>query len=212
MSFILDALKKSESDRQRQNAPDISDVPVGTSERATPRWLWLLIGLLVINLSVLVVVLLKPTQVSEPASAVPAATSAAAAPQAAVSTRQSPVDTSAQPRSEVPTRVAIEETPPDTKPATVPVISEPAVQQAAPTVTQTRLTFNDMQVSGTLNLPDLNVDIHVYSAVPADRFVFINMNQYRENTTLAEGPLVREITEEGVILEYGGAAFLLPKD
>jgi general secretion pathway protein B len=69
-----------------------------------------------------------------------------------------------------------------------------------------------MQVAGSLNLPDLNIDIHVYSAVPADRFVFINMNQYRENATLAEGPLLREITEEGVILEYGGAAFLLPKD
>ena len=38
------------------------------------------------------------------------------------------------------------------------------------------------------------------------------MNQYRENTTLAEGPLLREITTEGAILEYAGAIFLLPKD
>jgi general secretion pathway protein B len=122
------------------------------------------------------------------------------------------MDTPARPRSEVPTRAAVEETPPGRKPATVPVRSDPVVQQPAPTVSETRLTFNDMQVAGTLNLPDLNVDIHVYSAVPADRFVFINMNQYRENATLAEGPLVREITQEGVILEYGGAVFLLPRD
>jgi general secretion pathway protein B len=207
MSFILDALKKSESDRQRQNAPDISDVPVGRSERATPRWLWLLIGLLVVNLSVLVVVLFKPTQVSEPMTAAPVTL-----PQPAVPTTRSATGTAASPRSEAPIRAAIEEKPPVKQPEPTPVKSDPVVERAAPTVTETRLTFNDMQVAGTLNLPDLNIDIHVYSAVPADRFVFINMNQYRENATLAEGPLLREITEEGVILEYGGAAFLLPKD
>jgi hypothetical protein len=58
----------------------------------------------------------------------------------------------------------------------------------------------------------LNIDIHVYSEKPADRFVFINMNQYREKATLEEGPLLQEITTEGVILEYLGAVFLLPKE
>ena len=61
-------------------------------------------------------------------------------------------------------------------------------------------------------MPDLNIDIHVYSEKPADRFVFINMNQYRENATLTEGPLLREITTEGVILEFVGATFLLPRE
>ena len=62
MSFILDALKKSESDRQRQNAPDIADVPLATGKSATRRWSLVLIGLLVVNLGVLVVVLIKPSQ------------------------------------------------------------------------------------------------------------------------------------------------------
>jgi general secretion pathway protein B len=61
-------------------------------------------------------------------------------------------------------------------------------------------------------LPDLHLDIHVYSDQPADRFVFINMKKYKENSTLTEGPGVREITPDGVVLEHAGTAFLLPRD
>jgi hypothetical protein len=38
------------------------------------------------------------------------------------------------------------------------------------------------------------------------------MNQYRENATLSEGPRLRHITAEGVILEYLGTTFLLPRE
>ncbi|NOR67834.1 MAG: GspB domain-containing protein, partial [Woeseiaceae bacterium] len=63
-----------------------------------------------------------------------------------------------------------------------------------------------------LVLPDLHLDIHVYSDQPAERFVFVNMNKYREQARLAEGPLVKEITPEGVILEHLGNGFLLPRE
>ena len=56
------------------------------------------------------------------------------------------------------------------------------------------------------------MDIHVYSDIPEDRFVFINMNKHKEGSRLAEGPLVREITPEGVILNQNGTSFLLPRD
>ena len=58
----------------------------------------------------------------------------------------------------------------------------------------------------------LHIDLHVYSDNPAERFVFINMNQYRENSSLSEGPRVRRITPEGVLLEHRGTTFLLPRD
>ena len=67
MSFILDALKKSESDRQRQNDPDISSVPIGTIKTVAPRWVWVMIGLLAINLVILTVVLVKPSPATQPA-------------------------------------------------------------------------------------------------------------------------------------------------
>jgi hypothetical protein len=59
---------------------------------------------------------------------------------------------------------------------------------------------------------DMHLDIHVYAGLPADRFVFINMSKYKERATLAEGPTIKEITPQGVILEYGGTDFLLPRE
>ncbi|MGH8222428.1 MAG: general secretion pathway protein GspB, partial [Woeseiaceae bacterium] len=89
---------------------------------------------------------------------------------------------------------------------------EPAPRQTAPVVADGLPAFDDLRAAGMLSLPDLHLDIHVYSATPAERFVFVNMNKYRENATLAEGPLLREITPDGVILDYRGTTFLLPRE
>ncbi len=212
MSFILDALKKSESDRQRQNSPDISDVPLGTRQSGTPRWLLPLIGLLLVNLTVLVIVLIKPSNVVEPSAVVPAEAAPTVIAQPAPARMQQVEESQAASRAATP--APLQAAPAPVAQQDIPV-SKPlkrASIQAAAVITETRLTFNDLRVAGNLNLPDLNVDIHVYSEEPTDRFVFINMTQYRENATLTEGPLLREITPEGVLLEFAGATFLLPKD
>lgn len=63
-----------------------------------------------------------------------------------------------------------------------------------------------------LQLPELHIDIHVYSEVADERFVFINMVKHREQSQLNEGPVVAEITLDGVILEHHGLTFLLPRE
>ena len=82
----------------------------------------------------------------------------------------------------------------------------------SPSTGKSFATFNNLRAQGVLQLPDMHLDIHVYSGQPADRFVFINMSKYKERATLAEGPRVKEITPEGVILEFGGNDFLLPRE
>jgi len=210
MSFILDALKKSESDRQQQNAPGISAVPAGTVKATVPRWLWALIILLVVNLLVLTVVLIKPATSPVPTAIVskPAA-ARAAIPEADPLPKVAPATV----RRDIPPQIEPKEAPPRTTETRPPVDQHQTVVRAPVQAgTDAQTTFNDLRASGNLSLPDLNVDIHVYSEQPADRFIFINMNQYRENATLAEGPVLREITPEGAILEYAGAVFLLPRD
>ena len=61
-------------------------------------------------------------------------------------------------------------------------------------------------------MQELRIDIHVYSETPVDRFVFINMTKYKENAILSEGPVVAEIVPDGVILDYQGVRFLLPRE
>jgi general secretion pathway protein B len=70
----------------------------------------------------------------------------------------------------------------------------------------------ELRANGELELADMHVDIHVFSDVPAERFVFINMDKHREGSTLKEGPTVREITVDGVVLEYRGRKFMLPRE
>ena len=63
-----------------------------------------------------------------------------------------------------------------------------------------------------LSLPDLHIDIHVYSEMPNERFVFINMRKYKEGEVLIYGPNIQTITAEGVILNYKNINFLLAKN
>ena len=73
-------------------------------------------------------------------------------------------------------------------------------------------SIHEVRASGIVTLPDLHLDIHVYSDVPEDRFVFINMAKQREGTRLSEGPVVAEITPGGVLLNYQDTLFLLPRE
>ena len=59
-------------------------------------------------------------------------------------------------------------------------------------------------VAGGLNLPHLNLDIHVYAPEVTDRFVFVNARKYRQGDTLREGPEIVEIADNGVLLSYQG--------
>lgn len=59
MSFILDALKKSENERQRQVGPSLADVQVSQRHNNKPWWVVAVGALLVLNLGVLLVVLMR---------------------------------------------------------------------------------------------------------------------------------------------------------
>jgi general secretion pathway protein B len=213
MSFILDALKKSETDRQQQGSAEFSGVPTSDRRESAPRWLWVLGALLAINLAVLLGLLLKPG--SPPAVA---ASSALPEEPAATSTSEEPA---ASGTDEFAQQVATarQNAPARAEPRPVPV-ENVRDDPPAPTITPSRgstdtaalPTIHEVQANGLVSLPELHVDIHVYSEVAEDRFVFINMNKHKEGSRLAEGPLVREITPGGVVLVQNGTTFLLPRD
>ncbi len=78
MSFILDALRKSEHERQRQLGPTIAELPVARPGARVPGWIWIaLAGLLALNVAILGWFLLR-----EPAGPPPLAQDAARTPPA----------------------------------------------------------------------------------------------------------------------------------
>ena len=70
MSFILDALKKSETDRQRQASPALFEVKVAAPRRKFPVWAVGLGALLAVNVVVLAWVLMRePAAPADPPAA-----------------------------------------------------------------------------------------------------------------------------------------------
>ena len=213
MSFILDALKKSENERQEQGTAEFASVPSRSETPRAPKWLWILALLLAINVVVLLGLFMRDdTQVAMRTAAETPPVEAPAATVAAPS-NESPAD--AEPTFAEQLEVARAEQP------VVVARAEPAATEQPPLpVAPARSEFTlsalptaaELRANGTIQMAELHLDIHVFSESPDDRFVFINMARHKEGSQLAEGPVVSEITPEGVILDYLGTRFLLPRE
>lgn len=226
MSFILDALKKSEMERRRQAVPGLMDSGVARPRARFPLWAVALVLLLGVNLAVLLFVLTRggtPAAVS-PATSTPSP--AAAAPAAAVPEHFSPLDGAPVYAPEIPAAAEA--------PAGEPAAGEAAVnhKSAGSGAVRARTplrrdplptdegdkadeevlpSISEINLTGQQALPDLHLDVHVFATKPADRFVYINMRKYREGATLEEGPTLERIRRDGVILNFHGLRFVLPR-
>lgn len=225
MSFILDALKKSEIERQRQATPGLMDAPAALRRGRLPLWAMLLGGLLAINIVVLGVVLMRN---GAPAAAAPMKHDTVAAVE-----KKPAADEHFSPLSQEPVYAPEIPLPPSdegvlSKNSVAPLAASHApAQRAAPHAVhrpdpvlvdedakdddELLPSINQLNLTGAQALPELHLDVHVYATKPADRFVYINMRKYHEGNTLQEGPVLERIRRDGVVLSYQGVRFLLPR-
>jgi general secretion pathway protein B len=227
MSFILDALKKSEIERQRQTVPGLMDTRIAGRRNRLPIWAVALGVLLGINLLVLSFVLWRKDAPAAHASR-PAAAAATPAPDAAppATDHFSPLDSAPVYAPEIPVPSADGAAPLQSPIAHLgsaggagssvnhtlhhadPLLTEPEArdenQEVLPTISEISLT-------GAQALPELHLDVHVYATKPSDRFVYINMRKYHEGATLQEGPTLERIRRDGVVLNFQGLRFILPR-
>lgn len=269
MSFILDALRKSEHARQRQTGPGLAEVPVAPTKPKTNVWATAAIALLVVNLLAVGILLLRRAQKDDATAA-----TAPAAPAPVVSTAPGPANpplvapspTVGTPVTQgaAPVRARIDEPAgpggrnpladevggssnaieassqsaasavPAGPPAVVkngnvrrggsvvyapvpealdlpysPPPAQPAVRQAAP---QAAAMPDADEVAARGSVAALHLDLHVYAPQPQQRFIFVNSRKYKEGDTLAEGPLVEQITPDGAVLNLRGSRFKLSND
>ena len=283
MSFILDALKKSEIERQRQSVPGLMDTGPAPRRPRFPIWAIALTALLAVNLAVLIVVLTRgglagltgraaqDARVAVPAAApapsgapLPAApaqaeatappvetarpsqprrprrrresgataeagSSAQTAPPAAESNPPdhhfSPMDAAAPvyapeiPADSGPAGGAMSAVPSHSGRASPPASAMAGARERDPLLTsgddksdqEVLPTISELDLTGANALPEMHLDVHVYATKAAERFVYINMRKYREGATLAEGPVLERIRRDGVVLDYHGLRFVLPR-
>jgi general secretion pathway protein B len=67
----------------------------------------------------------------------------------------------------------------------------------------------DLPLSVRRNLPELVLNIHVYSQRPSDRFVLINGERYVEGESVGDGVDLVEIRREGAVVDFRSHRFLL---
>jgi general secretion pathway protein B len=239
MSFILDALKKSETDRQRQTAPALFEVKVAAPRRRLPVWAIALGVLLGINLLVLAWFVSRP-----PASS-------GAPPVATLNGAAAPAESAAAPPGMVTVPATATYIPANAAPnvtvgpgtfdagvvapsAAPPLAEEPLLSSAEPSVppdydardyqpaitpAQANATAAARRAGGTPSrdevlaqgtaLPELRLDLHVYDVDPAKRFIFLNMRKLREGESLPEGVRLDSINQNGARLSYRGTQFTL---
>ncbi len=240
MSFILDALKKSESDRQRQSGPALFEVKVAPPRSRLPLWAVAIGLLLAVNLVIVAwMVLRRPAHAEAALSAAgPAPAVAVLAPPVAA---PAPVAQAASPAATAAAVVPPVNTAPAPAAATTPAVTPAAVPAAgaegesaedlapaadapppqAPAALSTHVRrgtadgvplYQDWAATPGTHVPQLRLDLHVYAARPEERFAMINMKKVHEGDLLPEGVRVESITPEGAVLSYNGSRFLLPRD
>ena len=222
MSIILDALRKSDNERRRQERPSISQLPPVTAGTAMPGWVFTILGVLATLVVVLAVAFWHFA--GSAGGRMPTA-----AHQAADQTNDSGARAGLEQRQEqapaAAARPLAREIPP--APTTdTPRPGEQAAPTAAPpsspapagtTVTPPAATsdlpsFDELMARGELSVPGLHMDLHVYATDPAQRFVFINGRRLRHGDEFAGGVRIVEILADGVILQHDGRRFVLPRD
>ena len=209
MSFILDALKKSESDRQRNANPGMYELKVAVPRARFPAWAIILALLLGINVLVGIWYLMKTDQPTELGRA-ETATTTLPAPAAA------PVTPEVE-RTDIARGIF---NPADFEPAVEPEKAPPAPARTEPRearipaasarrpATQGLPSRDDLILEG-ISVPDVSMSLHVYDPAPARRFAFINGNRVQEGAVLPNGIQVQSITPEGAILLWQDRRFLL---
>jgi general secretion pathway protein B len=121
MSFILDALRKSEHERQRQTGPALAEVPVAAPKPRSNVWATGAIALLLVNLVAIGVLLIRKAS-REPAPTVPTTVPAAAPEPAQVA-----------PAAAAPAQVTMTQTVPSGVVASPPPMLQPARSTGLPT-------------------------------------------------------------------------------
>jgi general secretion pathway protein B len=229
VSFILDALRKSEHERQRSSVPGLSHVPLTTPAHELPRWAVAVIGLLAVAVVALGVAWLAGRRPPPPNLA---ATPGAASPSVPLPLDPTPpirnpppvradpgdsgdslaaaIPNDAGPRPATRTPAPVADAPAS---APAPLAAAPSVAQApqasAPASSEATLPSAAALAAEGIGVPPLKLELHAYSDRPAERYVFVNGRKYAEGDTLADGPKVVTIEPNGVVLSQLGHRFLL---
>jgi general secretion pathway protein B len=210
MSYILDALRKSDQQRQRGATPTLSAAPAIAAEPKRPAFLLYSLLAAALVSSGVVVGWLRPWLPEQPAPAVQ--------PSAAKPLQSSPSQAAPAPLPVLPDMTKKPDpvqfppapaTPPQAPAAAPKVVPEKPANTGLndPMQEPGVMALAELPLSIQQEIPKMQISLHAYSAKPKDRLVSIDNRLLREGDSPAPGIRLEQITPDGMIFSYKGYRF-----
>ncbi len=204
MSYILDALKKSERERSLGHVPTLNTVHSYPKSPARRRRLLLALVLLIMLMLIGVVIYGVMYWSQDDAVQSASGTSHTAA------TSASHVVAPKKPASAAVTKQASTNADPPKAEVNVPEPAKPLLSRSTTTEQTSRSypTIEDLDDGTRQRLSNIVVNVVSYSEQPSRRFVMINQKIYRQGQSVNAQLAVIEIKPQGAILRFQGREFL----
>jgi general secretion pathway protein B len=215
MSYILDALRRADAERERGSIPDLRAQPLGApSAQEMPRplpWPWIAAVLAALLVGALAWYLAAPDEPQVPTAAVPAASDGATATTPGAATRAANADAAmpapprpgataspaaAEPRPLKPSVTVVATAPP--RAASMPAKGEPAASDAGARVYAQAELPPDIR----RQLPPLAIGGSMYSENAANRMLIVNGQLFHENEKPAPEVTLEKIKLKSAILKF----------
>jgi general secretion pathway protein B len=212
MSYILDALRRADSERERGSVPGLhtQPVPPGSADARTGAparpWAWIAVGLSLGLLMPLAWLAWRPQTPADTVALAPPAPAPAPAP-AVTPPPAMPDEPAALPPVVAAPPVAppvVEQAAPPA-PAPAPVAAAPAAPPPpapAPAAGGRILTQSELPDDVRRSLPALSVGGSVYSSNPSDRVLILNGRPFREGDQPTPELTLEEIRLKSAVLRF----------
>lgn len=213
MSSILDALKKSE--RQRNLGRDL--IFRNVSPDARPRLTGLAYAaaggllLLTVVVGVLWFSLREDEKPEIPAPALSAAVVVSEEPGPLTVARESTEPKPVAERELIDLARPAPRASPTAKSAAASITKEANIQEDRALTSDQAPWLSSLPEVFRSSLPPLEVNIHVYSTVESQRILYINNRPVQQGERIQAGVMVEEIVQDGVVLRFRGQRFKLPR-
>jgi len=233
MSYILDALRKSDQQRQRGSTPTLLTVQTTLTGPRRPKYLLNgVIAAALISAGILVG-WLQPWQnkQAEPVASTPAASGStrdvppptygsaelSGGPQQESSTQSSTTAVEAENQATIVALAPQDPASADDSSAAPHPASGTQIAATGQLPAKSRATvtdeggkimaLNDLPPAIRREIPSIAIMFHAYSSDPGERRVMINGNMAKEGETLDDGLGLQQITPDGVVFLYRGYRF-----
>lgn len=205
MSYILDALRKSDQQRRRGAVPTLPPLPPTLAPPEQQAWMrYGLFGLIAILAVGMALAWLRPArEVPLPLPAI--AAQAATSPAPPVQPR--PLAALAPARAVAPAPTFVRPAP-VAESSRRPAVGSPVARLPAPAaVRDDPVAMAELAPSIRQDLPPLTVAVHAYTEAPRERLVSIDGRMLREGDLLGADLKLEQITPDGMVFSFRGHRF-----